>query len=194
MSIAVRSHEHIEPLIWTHKRPRLWIHKPPRYLRAETAEERAFDLGARIFQLFLANPQQDPKLHNGVLAIFLPEDDPEVARLNLEAARRARRRGQLVEYRFIDPSGNISGGVQYQFTIDLRDERWGSEPQTEFKGRTAAEMRAILHETIVASQEIEPVRMRLYSDQLEQLDKARIYILDEPEPGLYECLAFQRQA
>lgn len=155
-----------------------------------TPEERALDWSFRMFRVFLGNPSAPTGLHDGVVTIVIPEDDPAVANLNLAAARMAERRGQTVAYRYLDSAGRPLGGVTRRFSIDLRDSTWGLGPRDELDGDTAAQLRTWFHAIIAGSQEGAPVGLSY--DNIIVLNGVRIYLLDEPEPGLYTCLAFER--
>lgn len=170
---------------------RLPVAKPASTRRPSAPpEERALDWSFRLFRRFHSDPERETHLHDGVLVAIIPETDPEVAALNLEAARQARRKGKPVTFRLIDERGHIPTGMSYEFTIDLRDERWGQEPRPEFNGRTVAEMRELLHADTAQSQVEGPFSFSY--ENIVVLNGVRLYILDEPEPGVYTCIAFNR--
>ena len=158
---------------------------------AVPAEERANKLTFDLFETALAHPETAERFQQGVMVALIPENDPEVAALNLQAVARARRKGQPVQFLFLDASGRVPGATTYEFAIDLRDERWGQQPRPELDGRTAAELRAILAEVARASQEEAPVRLAY--ENIVVLNGVRVYVLDEPEPGLYQVIAFERR-
>ena len=161
-----------------------------RQASAVPAEERANKLTFDLFETTLAHPEIAERFQQGAMVALIPENDPEVATLNLQGVARARRKGQPVQFLFLDASGRVPGGTPYEFVIDLRDERWGQQPQPELDGRTASELRAILAEVARASQEETPVRLAY--DNIVVLNGVRVYILDEPEPGLYQVVAVER--
>ena len=155
------------------------------------AEERANRMSFDLFEANLAHPEVIERFQTGAMVALIPENDPEVAALNLQAVRQARRKGRPVQFLFIDANGRVPGGMTYEFTIDLRDETWGNNPRPELDGRTAGELRAIFDETVRASQEQGSVKFRY--DNVTVLNGVRVYVLDEPEPGLYMCVAFDRK-
>lgn len=83
----------------------------------------------------------------------------------------------------------ITERVTYEFTIELTDKRWGTEPRPEFEGKTAGQMREQF-QSVVESSWTTPVSIK-YMD-LPEPDEVRIFIFDEPEIGLYECKAIGR--
>lgn len=151
--------------------------------------ERSMEWGFRMFAVFLRHPKFDTGLHGGVTAILVPRDDPEVAALNLRAVRHAERAGKRVVYRYLDAEGRPLGGKEHRFTIDLRESRWGRAPRAEFFGKSAEYLRKYLDQLVADSQQGETVGLQ-YNNVI-ILNGVRIFILDEPEPGLYDCIAFE---
>ncbi len=78
----------------------------------------------------------------------------------------------------------------YEFSIDLRDESWEQEPRPEFNGQSVTELRQDFHAIVENSQHEEPLRFAY--ENIVVLNGVRVYILDEPEPGVYDCIAFAR--
>lgn len=74
--------------------------------------------------------------------------------------------------------------------LDLRDERWGTEPRAELSGMTAAQARALLEE--VASESQEHGSAGFAYDNIVVLDGVRVYIPGEPQAGLYQVVAVER--
>lgn len=162
-----------------------------RKLFSRSPEERANGLTFGLFRATLAAPEGLTDMAPDTLIALIPDGDPEVAALNLQAVRRAKHQGQAVKYVFLDKSGRAPGGAAYEYTIDLRDERWGEQQRRELGGKTAAELRQVFHDTVKQSQEQEPVSLSY--ENIVVLNGVRIYIVDEPAPGLYECVAFTPQ-
>lgn len=152
-------------------------------------EDRANALSFDLFEDVLAYPENVPKIAPGALLALIPEHDPEVAELNLEAARRAVRGGQPVQYLFTDARGRPIAGRTHQIEIDLRDETWGSEPRPELGGRTATEMRRLFPRTVTGSQLQGP--LSLTYENVVVFNGVRAYMVDEPEPGLFQCIVFE---
>lgn len=165
--------------------------RPSREPLARSPEERANGLSFGLFRASLASPETLTRIAPDTMVALVPEGDPEVAALNLEAARRAKRKGQPVVYIVIDPTGRTVEGTAYEFAIDLRDERWGDKPHPELGERTAAEMRAIFKGVVAESQDQGPVGLAY--ENVVVLNGVRVYIVDEPEPGLYQVIAFNRK-
>lgn len=152
-------------------------------------EDRANALSFDLFEDVLAYPENVPKIAPGALLALIPEHDPEVAELNLEAARRAVRGGQPVQYLFTDARGRPIAGATYDIEIDLRDETWGSEPRPELGGRTAAEMRRLFPRTVTESQLQGPLSFTY--ENVVVFNGVRAYMVDESEPGLFKCIVFE---
>jgi hypothetical protein len=154
-----------------------------------TPEQRIVDRGFDLLRHLIATPQAAERFPTGATVVIVPLDDPEVARINLALGRRAAREGKDVVYTFVGPDGPITG-TAHQFLLDLRDERWSTEPRTELSGMTAAQARALLEEIASESHEHGPAGFGY--DNIVVLNGVRVYILDEPEPGLYQVVAVER--
>lgn len=164
--------------------------RAPEQPSAGSPDQRVIDLGFDLLRSLIARPDLAERLPDGVMIAIIPNYDPEVARINLALARQALRKGQAVHFRFVGRNGPLEG-TEYRFTVDLRDERWGAGPRPEFGGKTAAELRAQFHEMVEQSLERGPVSMAY--ENIVVLNGVRVYIVDESEPGLYECIAIARR-
>ena len=102
-----------------------------------------------------------------------------------EFAEWIRERLLPIEER--DPT--VTDRVTYDFTVELTDARWGTEPRPELEGATAAQMREWFQQTVEASWE---TPLLFNQEELPEPDNVRIFIFDESEVGLYECKAIGR--
>ncbi len=159
-----------------------------RALLPTSADERANAMNLALFRATFERPHMVGRFIPGALIALLPEHDPEVGELNLEAARRARRAGQAVHFLLADVTGTPSEASALEFTIELRDDVWGYASRAELSGRTAAELRTLFRHFVAMSQHARPLRLRY--ENVVMLNGVRIYIVDEPEPGVYDCVAF----
>lgn len=154
------------------------------------ADERVIGLGFDLLRSVIADPVLLEQLPDGATIAIVPEDDPEVAQINLEAARHAAQKGEDVRYHFVGSDGRPIHGTGYRFTIDLRDETWGTDPRLEFDGQTAAELRASFGETAAKSRQDGAVSFKYQN--IIVLNGVRVYVGQEAEIGLYECIAIER--
>lgn len=174
----------------------LRVEKIPSVSRAEKqmpvapADERVIGQGFDLLRSLIADPTLLEQLPDGATIAIIPEDDPEVAQINLEAAGRAAQKGKDTYYHFIGSDGRPIRGTRYRFTIDLRDETWGTAPRPEFDGKTAAAMRDIFRETVARSRQEGSVSFKYQS--IVVLNGVRVYVVQEAEVGLYECIAIDR--
>lgn len=157
---------------------------------AGSPDERIIDPSFDLLRSLIAEPDLAEQLPHGATVAVIPDYDPEVARINLVAARRTLRQGKDVHFHFVGRSGPLEG-TEYRFIVDLRDERWGAGPRPEFGAKTAAEMRALFHRMAEQSIDHEPVSMAY--ENVVVLNGVRAYIVDEVEPGLYSCIAIARE-
>ena len=155
-----------------------------------TADERAVDLSFAFFRGMLGLDDPAKRVPNGSSVVIIPVHDPELARINVALARRAKRAGQPLHLEFVGPAGPVRS-ASYRMTVDLRDATWGEGPRPELEGRTAADLRALLADTAAESQEHGPVSLQY--ENFVVLNGVRVYILDEPEPGLFEVVAVEQQ-
>jgi hypothetical protein len=156
-----------------------------------STEDRANALSFELFEDLLAYPENVPRIIPGALLALIPEHDPEVAELNLEAARRAVRQGQPVQYLFTDIGGRPRVGRTYDIEIDLRNETWGIGPRPELGDRTAEEMRQLLPRTVTEAQVQGPISLTY--ENVVVFNGVRVYMVDEPEPGVFRCITFEPQ-
>lgn len=166
------------------RRPRARIDSRP-----APPEDRANQIGLDFMRAMLHSPAYTEQIADSTTLILITLADPDVARLNLSAVRPARARGEEVQFFAVDERGQPVGGTQYTFRVDLRDEGWGARVHPTLGDHTAAEARAILRQIATASQDDGPVAFAY--ENIVVLNGARVYIVDEPEPGIFECLAIE---
>lgn len=150
---------------------------------ANRAIEAAFD----FLDAALADPAVLDRVPEGALLVIVPEDDPELARYNIEIGQQAVLAGRNVyfmHWRITE--------TKYHMTIDLRDETWGTGPREELGGKTATEMRKIFTTAVQRAQEHTPIGMQY--DNIVVFGGARVYVVEEPEPGLFIAVAVARVA
>ena len=145
--------------------------------------EAAFD----FLDAGLDNTTLFDEIPDGALLVLIPEVDPEVARRNVALGQRAVQAGRNVYFMH-----KRNTETRYHITVDLRDERWGSDPQDELGGKTAAEMRQIFTEAVRQAQQHTPIGMQ-YGNII-VFGGVRMRVLEEPEPGLYRTMAVGRAA
>lgn len=84
-------------------------------------------------------------------------------------------------------------GTVYDIPVDLTVERWGVGPHAEFDGGTVFDRREALFELVRKSQESrEPVSLSF--SNFDVFNGAYLFIVAEPEPGMYILRAFARRS
>jgi hypothetical protein len=149
--------------------------------------ERSIDLAFELATAVLDNPELLDRVPDGMALALLPPEDPEVAQANTELGNLFAHRGFPVAWW---PLGERGKGTVYHFTIDLRDEVWGTAPRPEFEGRTAAELRDVLANVHQESRDGKSFKLRY--ENIAVLNGVRIYIEEEVAPGLYRCVAIDQ--
>jgi hypothetical protein len=151
-------------------------------------EERISERQINRFREVLSDPRNLAYFHADALIALIPTGDPEAVAASLHAARRARRRQRRVQFLFTSTNNTTAATTPAtEFVVDLREAAWGAASQERLGGWTAAELRAILG-SIIADEQIWGPRTD-GSEDVVILNGQQIYLLDEPEEGLFTCIA-----
>lgn len=154
---------------------------------APAPEDRASERQIVRFREAISDPRNLAYFHADALIALIPAGDPEAAAASLLAARRARRRHRHVQFLFTDEQEALATTPATEFVVDLRESTWGAAPQARLGSWTAAELRAILS-SIIADEQIWGRRTD-GSEDVVILNGKRTYLLDEPDDGLFTCIA-----
>ncbi|MFN8514326.1 MAG: type II toxin-antitoxin system death-on-curing family toxin [Chloroflexia bacterium] len=96
-------------------------------------------------------------------------------------------RERLMPTDTVDPETGT--GSAYAFTIDFTDATWGTEPRLDWEWKSVVEKRAEFRRLVEQSWDT-PVTFSYGT--MREFNATRIFIVAEPEPGLYQCRAIAR--
>ncbi len=104
------------------------------------------------FRAAITDPRRLAYFHADATIALIPIDDQRATRSGLKAARRAQRLQRKVQFLFTTEEHEFTTACAHEFTLDLRDARWGAKPHPCFDGGTAEEVRVRLSSILSARQ------------------------------------------